>query len=69
MNKMTSNEKTSIVQLEADELKKLVNEVKETVATDLQSHQVVAEAGTFSAVDLWNIQRRRRTLYSRRNML
>lgn len=38
--------------MEADELKTLVTEVKETVATNIKQ---------FSAADLWNIQRNMRT--------
>ena len=49
---MNSNVNNSIVVMEADELKTLVTEVKETVATNIKQ---------FSAVDLWNIQRNMRT--------
>lgn len=42
----------SIVVMESDELKTLVTEVKETVATNIKQ---------FSAADLWNIQRNMRT--------
>lgn len=49
---MNSNVNNSIVVMEADELKTLVTEVKETVATNIKQ---------FSAADLWNIQRNMRT--------
>jgi hypothetical protein len=49
---MNSNANNSIVVMEHDELRKLVTEVKETVATNVKQ---------FSAADLWNIQRNMRT--------
>lgn len=49
---MNSNVNNSIVVMESDELKTLVTEVKETVATNIKQ---------FSAADLWNIQRNMRT--------
>lgn len=49
---MNSNVNTSIVAMEHDELRKLVTEVKETVATNVKQ---------FSAADLWNIQRNMKT--------
>ena len=53
---MNSNVKTSIVQLEAEDLKQLVSEVKETVASN-----VVVNGQTksqLSVADLRNIQRK-----------
>ena len=52
---MNSNVNNSIVVMEADELRNLVTEVKETVATN---------AKQFSAADLWNIQRNMKTAQS-----
>ena len=49
---MNSNANNSIVAMEQDELRKLVTEVKETVATNVKQ---------FSAADLWNIQRNMRS--------
>jgi len=43
--------------MEADELSKLVTEVKETVATNVSEKQV------FSAADLWSIQKSMRTAH------
>ena len=40
----------SIIKMEDEQLKQLLIEVKETVATDVKQ-------GTFGAADLWNIQR------------
>lgn len=62
---MTSNVKSSIVKLEANELNNLVTEVRETVAVK-----------QFTTVDLWNIQKGRKTenlskrpMLSRRNTI
>jgi len=49
---MNSNANDSIVAMEQDELRKLVTEVKETVASNVKQ---------FSAADLWNIQRNMRS--------
>ncbi len=55
---MKSNVMPSIVQLEANDLKQLVTEVKETVATGLvQVNSRKANSPRFSVVDLWNIRR------------
>ena len=48
---------SSIIKMEAEELSKLVTEVKETVATNVNEKQV------FSAADLWNIQKSMRTAH------
>jgi hypothetical protein len=68
-NIMKSNVMPSIVQIEANELKQLVTEVKETVATGIVAVKTVkAKAPTFGVVDMWNIRRgakaatRRRTI-------
>ena len=49
---MNSNANNSIVAMEQDELRKLVTEVKERVASNVKQ---------FSAADLWNIQRNMRS--------
>lgn len=55
---MKSNVMPSIVQIEANELKKLVAEVKETVATEIVNVNSKRKASqSFGLVDLWNIQR------------
>ncbi len=53
---MNSNVKTSIVQIEAEELKQLVTEVKETVATDVDVKDQ-DQTQNFGVADLWKIQR------------
>lgn len=66
---MKSNVMPSIVKLEANELKNLVAEVKETVATGVVSMNSKRIPSRFGIVDLWNIQRntRRATLHRRSN--
>ena len=54
---MTSNVMPSIVQLEADELKELVREVKETVAVDVVSTKKVISSAPYGAIDLWKLRR------------
>ena len=54
---MNSNVKNSIIKMEADELSKLVTEVKETVATEVNVKPV------FNAANLWNIQKSMRTAH------
>jgi hypothetical protein len=55
---MKSNVMPSIVQIEANELKQLTNEVKETVATGMvQVKSVKTQTPTFGVVDMWNIRR------------
>ena len=49
---MNSNVMPSHVQMEADELKNLVNEVKETVAAEVND-----ATKKFSVIDLWQIQK------------
>ena len=53
---MNSNVKTSIVQIEAEELKQFVTEVKETVATDVDVKDQ-GQTQNFGVADLWKIQR------------
>ena len=54
---MNSNVNHSIINMESDDLDKLVTEVKETVAINLKQ---------LSAADLWNIQRNKRRNPGRR---
>lgn len=53
---MKSNVTPSMVQLDAEELKQLVTEVKETVATnvDVQNQDQIKN---FGLADLWKIQK------------
>jgi len=53
---MKSDVMPSIVQMDAEELRQLVTEVKETVATFNPGESTVKTP--FAAVDLWNIQRK-----------
>lgn len=54
---MKTNVMPSIVQMEANELKNLLTEVKETVATGIVPVKPVKNTNNFGIVDLWNIQR------------
>ena len=55
---MKSNVMPSIVQIEANELKQLVTEVRETVATGIvKVKPVTVSKSRFGIVDLWNIRR------------
>lgn len=59
---MKSNVMPSIVKIEANQLKELVNEVKETVATGIVEVKTAkSKAPSFGIVDLWNIQRQARS--------
>ncbi len=53
---MNSNVKHSIVKMEAEELKQLVTEVKETVATNVDVKNQ-DQAQNLCVADLWKIQR------------
>jgi len=70
---MKSNVMQSIVQIEANDLKNLVSEVKETVASGLikvNSGKSTITTTSFGIVDLWNIRRGMKTarLGSRRSI-
>lgn len=58
---MKSNVMPSIVQIEANELKQLVSEVKETVATGIVNVKRKKKSASFGVVDLWKIQREMKT--------
>jgi translation elongation factor EF-1beta len=51
----------SIVQMETKELRNLVKEVKETVATNVVLHSVKQIDRSFGIVDLWNMRRNMKT--------
>ncbi len=56
---MKNHAKNSIVQIDSEELKKLVAETKETVATnvDVKNQE---QTKNFSVIDLWKIQRQKK---------
>jgi hypothetical protein len=60
---MTSNVMPSIVKMEAEVLRQLVAEVKETVATNLVSLDETTKNSSFRAVDLWNVQRKMKSAH------
>jgi hypothetical protein len=51
---MKSNLSTPIIEMDINHLRELTQEVKETLATDINLEKPV-----FSAADLWNIQKMR----------
>ena len=63
---MNSNVMPSIVKIEKESLKKLVQEVKETLATDTNTGIVGTKQKSFTIVDLWNCHRSLRTATSMR---
>ncbi|MEO7530117.1 MAG: hypothetical protein ABIS69_01860 [Sediminibacterium sp.] len=67
---MKSNVMPSIVQIEQNQLKQLVSEVKETVATGIVqvNNKRKSVTPSFGVVDLWNIRRGARTMASRRTI-
>ncbi len=58
---MESNVMPSIVKIEPESLKKLVQEVKETLATDINIEIIGTKQKSFGIVDLWNRHRSLRT--------
>jgi len=56
---MNSNVMPSIVQMEREVLNKLVTEIKETLATEVQFPKT--RKNSFGIVDLWDIQRKMKT--------
>jgi hypothetical protein len=58
---MNTTRMPSIVQIEERELRQLLNQVEERVATDVPTPQPSPKKRKFGAVDLWNCHRMRRT--------
>jgi hypothetical protein len=52
---MNANVMPSVVRMEREALNKLVTEVKETLATDIQFNKM--RKNSFGIVDLWHIHR------------
>ena len=61
-----SNVMPSIVQIDRENLRQLVTEVKETLATNLNIDRQVEKQKSFGVVDLWNLHKKRRTAASQR---
>ncbi len=64
---MNSNVLPAVVQIDRKNLKNLVTEVKETLATDLPGQLPTLKNKKFGIVDLWNCQKTLRTAASRRS--
>lgn len=56
---MKSDVMPSIVQMETEELKTLLNEVKETVADLKNAHEV--KPANFGMVNMWNLRKNNRS--------
>ena len=63
---MNNNVTDSIIDMESDDLRNLVNQVNETVATDVDTSKTSLK-NTFAAASLWNIQKMKRSSQSRRS--
>jgi len=63
---MNSNVMPSIVQIEKENLKHLVTQVKETLATNINLQPTKIKNKRFGIVDMWNCQRNVRTAISMR---
>ena len=63
---MNSNVMPSIVQIEKGDLKQLVTQVKETLATNINLQPTRIKNKKFGIVDMWNCQRNLRTAVSMR---
>lgn len=65
---MNSNATHSVVDMGNDELKNLVNQVNETVATDVDLDKTTSK-NIFAAANLWHIQRMKKSSQVRRATL
>jgi hypothetical protein len=63
---MNSNVKPSIIKIEKESLRNLLEEVRETLATDINTATVGTKVKLFGIADLWNRQRSIRTAASMR---
>lgn len=57
---MKSNVMPTIVIIDREELKELTKEVKETLATDFRSCEVVKKHKSFGVADLWHCRKKMR---------
>ena len=64
---MNSNVMPSIVQIDKENLKNLVSEVRETVASNTNMRPLITKQKKFGIVDLWNCQNLMRTAASRKS--
>ncbi len=63
---MKNNVMPSIVQIEKENLRKLVEEVKETLATNINMDSAASKQRSFGLIDLWNRHKNVRTAASLR---
>jgi hypothetical protein len=64
---MNSNVLPAVIQIDRENLKNLVTEVKETLANDVKGNLLSLTHKKFGIVDLWNCQKTMRTAASRRS--
>lgn len=62
---MNSNATHTVLDMANDELRNLVTQVKETVATDVDYNNTTSTKNTFAAAKLWQIQRNKRSSHRR----
>lgn len=60
---MKSEKMPAIVQIDATLLKELTNEVRETLAKDVLKRTQTIQTKSFAAVDLWRIQRNKKSVH------
>jgi len=65
---MNSNVTHSVLEMANDELRNLVSQVKETVATDVDFNKTTSK-NNFAAANLWHIQRMKKSSQVRRATL
>jgi hypothetical protein len=63
---MTSKATPSIIQMGEENLRLLITEVKETIASDINEQSAEFKNKKFGIADMWNSQRNVRTAVSRR---
>jgi len=66
---MNSNVTNSIIDMENEELRNLVNQVQETVATSVDTEDNTTSKNTFASASLWSIHKTKRSAQSRRATL
>jgi hypothetical protein len=66
---MNSNAKHSIIKMEEDELKQLMTEVKETVATGISLEKKPAKQTVFGTAQLWHIQKMKKGIAARKTFI
>lgn len=66
---MNSKVSKTVIQMNADELQKLITVTDARLATADEVQEVLAQKRIFSAAELWQIQRNRRSIPTRRHYI